>query len=160
MWPKLDSLKRNGPLPLWWYPSYLSSWCWQLWQLCMCSSTVVICKYPNGPSIRLRGIKSISYDIMILKYLNIKHYHPYFNVFYVHYYYRTLKGRGLPGSSVVFRQGTNVEIGPPSFMASSAEGANGVSSSSIDLNPLTRKRICCIFEKCCLHLCSYCSTLP
>nr|XP_045622888.1 low-density lipoprotein receptor-related protein 2-like isoform X5 [Procambarus clarkii] len=37
----------------------------------------------------------------------------------------TLKGRGLPGSSVVFRQGTNVEIGPPSFMAP-PEGANGV----------------------------------
>lgn len=37
----------------------------------------------------------------------------------------TLKGRGLPGSSVVFRQGTNVEIGPPSFMAP-AEGSNGV----------------------------------
>ncbi|XP_064102114.1 low-density lipoprotein receptor-related protein 2-like [Macrobrachium nipponense] len=37
----------------------------------------------------------------------------------------TLKGRGLPGSSVVFRQGTNVEIGPPSFMASH-DGANGV----------------------------------
>lgn len=37
----------------------------------------------------------------------------------------TLKGRGLPGSSVVFRQGTNVEIGPPSFMAP-PDGANGV----------------------------------
>lgn len=38
--------------------------------------------------------------------------------------FRTLKGRGLPGSSVSFRQGTNVEIGPPSFMGS--EGAGGV----------------------------------
>lgn len=37
----------------------------------------------------------------------------------------TLKGHGLPGSSVVFRQGTNVEVGLPSFMAS-GEGANGV----------------------------------
>ncbi|CAL4066593.1 unnamed protein product [Meganyctiphanes norvegica] len=37
----------------------------------------------------------------------------------------TLKGHGLPGSSVVFRQGTNVEIGPPSFMEGS-DGANGV----------------------------------
>lgn len=40
-------------------------------------------------------------------------------------HFRTLKGRGLPGSSVVFRQGTNVEIGPPSFMGP-ADGANGV----------------------------------
>lgn len=45
-------------------------------------------------------------------------------MFYV--LYRTLKGHGLPGSSVVFRQGTNVEVGLPSFMAS-GEGANGVS---------------------------------
>ncbi|KAK4328327.1 hypothetical protein Pmani_001270 [Petrolisthes manimaculis] len=37
----------------------------------------------------------------------------------------TLKGRVLPGSSVVFRPGTNVEIGPPSFMAP-ADGPNGV----------------------------------
>ena len=29
-----------------------------------------------------------------------------------YYFPRTLKGGGLPGSSVVFRQGTNVEIGP------------------------------------------------
>ncbi|KAK4318173.1 hypothetical protein Pmani_010815 [Petrolisthes manimaculis] len=37
----------------------------------------------------------------------------------------TLKGRVLPGSSVVFRPGTNIEIGPPSFMAP-ADGPNGV----------------------------------
>ncbi|KAK4314849.1 hypothetical protein Pmani_013888 [Petrolisthes manimaculis] len=37
----------------------------------------------------------------------------------------TLKGRVLPGSSVVFRPETNIEIGPPSFMAP-ADGPNGV----------------------------------
>lgn len=38
------------------------------------------------------------------------------------------KDIGLPGSSVSFRQGTNVEIGPPSFMSASGDGASGVSS--------------------------------
>ncbi|KAA0193938.1 hypothetical protein HAZT_HAZT000341, partial [Hyalella azteca] len=44
----------------------------------------------------------------------------------------TLKGRGLPGSSVVFRQGTNVEIGPTSFGGAGDTG-NGIPLES-DIN--------------------------
>ncbi|XP_076061029.1 low-density lipoprotein receptor-related protein megalin isoform X2 [Oratosquilla oratoria] len=53
----------------------------------------------------------------------------------------TLKGRGLPGSAVVFRQGTNVEIGPPSFMAEpGTETANGVPlESEVHLSEIAPK---------------------